>query len=238
METANGFDILFEEGPCLILNKPGGVLTQAPPGIDSIEVRLKRFLKQRAGKEGNIYLGLAHRLDRPVSGAMVFARHVRAARRLCEQFEARTVQKQYWALVEGRLEPAEGEWRDTMRKVPNEPRAELVPETHPEARVATLWYRVLRYFEGASLLEIELDTGRMHQIRLQAASRGHAILGDVQYGSTTPFGPATEDLRARAIALHARRLALLHPMTRQPVDVTAPLPDYWNLPQQPFADQP
>ena len=87
MQTPNGFDILYEEGPCLVVAKPGGVLTQAPPGIDSLEVRIKRFLKVRDSKPGNVYLGVPHRLDRPVSGVMVFAKHVRAARRIAEQFQ-------------------------------------------------------------------------------------------------------------------------------------------------------
>ena len=97
-----GFDILYEEGPCLVVVKPGGVATQAPPGIDSLEVRVKEFLRVRDSKAGNVYLGVPHRLDRPVSGVMVLARHVRAARRLSDQFEARTVRKTYWAVVEGR----------------------------------------------------------------------------------------------------------------------------------------
>ena len=94
-------EILYDNGPCLVVNKPAGVLTQAPAGIDSMEVRVKAFYREREEKEGNIYLGLPHRLDRPVSGAIVFARHVRAAQRLSSQFENRTVTKVYWAVVEG-----------------------------------------------------------------------------------------------------------------------------------------
>ncbi|MBM4000464.1 MAG: RNA pseudouridine synthase [Planctomycetes bacterium] len=222
-----GFDLLYEEGACLVVGKPAGLLTQAPPGIDSIEARVKQFLKGRYAKPGNVYLGIIHRLDRPVTGAMVFARHVRAARRLCEQFEARSVRKTYWAIVEGTVFLDEGEWRDTMRKVPNEARAERVPATAADAREAVLRFRVVRRDASTSLLEIELDTGRMHQIRLQASSRGHAILGDHLYGSRRGFGPETAEARERAIALHARRLQFVHPMTRDPVDVTAPLPTYW-----------
>ena len=83
--TPDGFDILYEEGPCLVVSKPGGILTQAPPGIDSLEVRIKQFLKVRDDKPGKVYLGVPHRLDRPVSGTMLFAKHVRAARRLCDR---------------------------------------------------------------------------------------------------------------------------------------------------------
>src|SRR5437763_1057582 len=117
-------EILFEQGPCLVMLKPAGLLTQAPPGIDSLELRLRTFLKQRDLKPGNIYLGMPHRLDRPVSGAIVFARHVRACRRLSEQFSGRLVRKRYWTFVEGTVSPSAGTWEDWLRKVPGEARAE------------------------------------------------------------------------------------------------------------------
>ena len=98
-----GFDILLEDGPVLVVNKPGGLLTQAPPAIDSVEKRVKAFIKHRDHKPGRVYLGVPHRLDRPVSGALVLTRHVRAARRICDQFERREVSKLYWCWVEGRL---------------------------------------------------------------------------------------------------------------------------------------
>ncbi len=223
-----GFEILYEEGPCLVIVKPGGVLTQAPPHIDSLELRIKDFLRQRDGKTGRVYLGVPHRLDRPVSGLMVFAKHVRAARRLSEQFEGRLVRKVYWSILEGTVQPVEGKWQDYLRKVPDEARAEVVDRNHPDGRIAILHYRVLKTSNGRSLVEIELETGRTHQIRVQAASRGHPIVGDSQYGSTTTFGPAVEDPRERWIALHARRLAFRHPMTREPLEFEAPLPEYWD----------
>jgi RluA family pseudouridine synthase len=227
-----GFQLLYEQGPCLVICKPGGVATQAPPGIDSMVVRITRFLKQREDKPGKVYLGVPHRLDRPVSGAMVFARHVRATRRIAEQFEGRMVEKHYWAVVEGEVTPEHGTWADSMRKIPDVARAEIVEHGHPEGRQAVLHYRVLERGPLGSLLEIQLETGRMHQIRVQAASRGHPVLGDHQYGATTPFGPQAVDARQRWIALHARRLRFRHPMTREIVLQAAPLPDAWNV----FAD--
>lgn len=232
-----GFDILLEDGPALVVNKPGGVLTQAPPGIDSLESRVKSFLKVRDNKPGKIYLGVPHRLDRPVSGAIVFAKHSRAARRIAEQFEGRLIKKKYLAVVEGSVRDDTGTWRHALRKVPGEPRAEVVETAHPEGREAVLHYRVLRRFTlnireaevSATLLEIELETGRMHQIRIQAASCGHPVLGDEQYGSQLPFGPPLADPRQRWIALHARLLAFRHPMTRQGVEVTAPLHAHWDI---------
>lgn len=223
-----GFDLLYEEGPCLVVGKPGGLLTQAPRHIDSLEARIKQFIKERDDKPGKVYLGVPHRLDRPVSGVMVFARHVRAARRLAEQFEGRLVKKTYWALVEGQVEPHVGTWRDYVRKIPDRPQAEIVDRTHPDARLAVLHYQLVHAADAYSLLEIELETGRMHQIRLQAASRGHAVVGDEQYGGTISFGPETDDYRQRWIGLHARSLDFRHPMTRERVSRTAVLPQWWE----------
>ena len=227
MKMSNGFEILSEEGPCLVVNKPPGLLTQAPPGIDSLEHRIKRFLKEREQKPGGVYLGVPHRLDRPVSGVIVFAKHVRAARKLSEQFAARSVRKVYWALVEGEVQPDSGTWTDHLKKLENEPRAIVVDESDPEGRKAVLHYRVLSRRPYETLLEIELETGRMHQIRVQCASRGHSLLGDELYGSGRAFGPVALDARDRLIALHARCLQFRHPMTDEPLSISAPLTTWW-----------
>jgi RluA family pseudouridine synthase len=222
-------DILYESGPCLVVNKPPGILTQAPAGIDSLEVQVKAFYREREQKEGNIYLGLPHRLDRPVSGAIVFARHVRAAQRLASQFENRTVSKVYWAVVEGEVQPDEGTWTDHLHKRHGMAQTLLVPPGDPRGKLAVMHYRVLRRIDKLSTwLEVQLETGRTHQIRVQAASRGHPVVGDAQYGSTQPFGEQFSDERLRAIALHARQLGFNHPMTSEAVDVIAPLPDSWR----------
>lgn len=228
-----GFEILYEHGPCLGINKAPGVLTQAPPGIDSLEVRLKAFLRGRektgGGSEGpaEVYLGIPHRLDRPVSGAMIFGLDWKTTRRLAGQFEMRRIRKTYWACVSGTVEPSEGTWTDLVRKIPGVPRAEVVPPGRVEGRQAVLHYRTLGATPWGSWLEIELETGRMHQIRVQAASRGLPILGDSDYGSSIPFGPQHEDRRRRAIALHSRSLAFKDPLTRQEVMLVAPLPATW-----------
>lgn len=223
-----GVEILYEEGPCLAVNKPPGLSTQAPPGIDSLEVRLRHWLGRRAAKQGKIYLGVPHRLDRPASGVMVFATNRRATRRLAEQFEARSIDKIYWACVEGEPDPPEGTWEDFLRKVPGEARAEVVEAEHPEARRAVLHYRTLAVRPWGAWLEIHLETGRTHQVRVQAASRGHPLLGDRQYGATAPFGFQHDDHRLRAIALHARGIAFRHPRTWAAVSVAAPVPAPWS----------
>src|SRR5438105_8405847 len=111
--------ILFEDNQCIAVAKPAGLLTQGvPPGIPTLEAQVKAYLKERYHKAGNVYLGIPHRLDRPVSGVVVFARNTKAARRLAEQFRDRQVTKLYWAAVEGDVQPHEGVWEDWLRKLP------------------------------------------------------------------------------------------------------------------------
>jgi 23S rRNA pseudouridine1911/1915/1917 synthase len=200
---------------------------------------VKAFYRHREQKEGAIYLGLPHRLDRPVTGAIVFARHVRAAQRLATQFENRTVTKVYWAVVEGDVQPDEGTWTDHLHKRHGMAQSIVVSPEDPRGKLAILHYRVLKRGRESfsadndsrplfSWLEVQLETGRTHQIRVQAASRGHAVLGDSQYGATQPFGAQFEDERLRAIALHARQLGFNHPMTGDAVDAIAPLAAPWR----------
>ncbi len=222
--------VLYDDGPVLVVNKRAGILTQAPRGIDSVEIEVRNFFKQREGKtpDANIYVGITHRIDRPVSGALMFTRHVRAAQRLAKQFQERTVSKAYWAVVEGRLEKDEDTWVDFLHKRHGMSQSIVVPEDDPRGKKAILHYRVMQRLEKATWVEIELETGRTHQIRVQAATRGHAVLGDSQYGSAQPFGPPCDDPRNRAIALHARNLGFRHPMRDEQVSVEAPLPEYWS----------
>ena len=236
--------MLYEQGALLVVNKPGGVLTQAPPGIDSMEVRVKRFLKSRIDlavnrdfpaselSAGNPYVGVPHRLDRPVSGAMLFGADKQTTRKLALQFENRSVTKKYWALVEGQpdeqLNAKKGSLTDYVRKLPNEPRSEIVLSDHPDAQFALLNYRVLQQVGEFTWLEIELETGRTHQIRLQFGSRGHPVIGDAMYGSRTIFGEPEPDERKRCIALHARHLRFEHPASKQQISIDAPLPPIWE----------
>lgn len=221
-------EILYEQGPCVVVRKPFGILTQAPRGIDSLELNLKAFIQQREASPGDIYLVPIHRVDRPVSGVVLFARNVRVAKKLGHQFEKRQVRKVYWACISGEPDEPTGTWTDYVRKVPGEARAEIVPEDHPEGRIATLHYRTLGTTPFGSWLEVTLETGRTHQIRIQTAARGLPVLGDQQYGSPVPFGPQTEDLRERAIALHGRSLQFKNPKTEEVVRVTARCCENWE----------
>lgn len=221
-------EILYEAGPTLVVYKPAGLPTQAPPRIESLEARLRWFLLNRDQKPGGVYLGVVHRLDRPVSGVLLFARHKKAARLLSRQFERREVDKQYWACVQGVVEPGEGVWEDHVRKIPDVARSEVVSADHPQGQHAALRYRTLGRTSQGSWLEIELLTGRTHQIRVQAAARGHSVLGDAEYGSTQPFGEPCDDHRRRAIALHAYALSFSDPTNKQPVTISAPPPASWR----------
>ena len=225
-------DVLHEDNHCLALNKPAPLLTQsASPDIPSLENLARAYLREKYHKLGHVYLGTPHRLDRPVSGVVLFARSSKAAQRLADQFRDRQVKKLYWALVEGDVTPEEGDWEDWLLKVPEEARTEIAAPETPGAKAASLHYRVLQRIPGRTLLEVEPRTGRSHQIRIQAATRGWPVCGDTLYGARTTFGPEAELPRDRVIALHARSLTFLHPIRYEPITVTAPLPDYWPTAQ-------
>ncbi len=221
--------ILFEDNHCIAVAKPSGLLTQGvPPGIETLESQVKAYLKERYQKPGNVYLGIPHRLDRPVSGVVVFARNTKAARRLAEQFQQRQVTKIYWAAVEGEVQPQEGTWEDWLRKLPDEARSEPAEPGASGAKCAVLRYRCLGPCAGGTLLEVQPETGRMHQIRVQAALRGWPVRGDHLYGAKLSFGLPAELPRDRAVALHARSLTFLHPIRYEPMTVIAPLPQAWQ----------
>jgi 23S rRNA pseudouridine1911/1915/1917 synthase len=226
--------ILFEDNHCLAVNKPAPLLTQGPPAqgpsgpIPTLEALAKAYLRERYHKTGNVYLGIPHRLDRPVSGVVLFARNTKSARRLAEQFQNHQVTKVYWATVEGLVDPPEGTWEDWLLKLPEQARAETADQSTPGSRYARLHYRRLAASETLTLLEIRPDTGRMHQIRVQAAARGRPIVGDVFYGAQVAFGPAAPQPRDRIIALHARRLTFLHPIRYEPIELVACLPESWQ----------
>ena len=220
-------EIVHENQKIVAVCKPGGLLTQAPSGIDSMEVRLKRYLAEKQNITGKVYLGVPHRLDRPASGVMVFAKDKKSARFLAEQFQRRQVRKIYWTLVSGNVNPTSETWQDWMRKVPDEARSEICEQSDDGAQKAILHQEVIHRLPESSLLQIRLETGRSHQIRVQSSSRGFPIHGDELYGSPLPFGPQTEDMRLRWMALHARELTIVDPQSKQEIALTADLPEHW-----------
>jgi 23S rRNA pseudouridine1911/1915/1917 synthase len=221
--------ILFEDNHCLAVAKPGGLLTQGvPAGITTLEGQVKDYLRETYGKKGRVYLGIPHRLDRPVSGVVLFARQTKSAQRLAEQFHNRQVSKVYLAAVEGEVQPEAGVWEDWLLKIGEQARSEKVAEGIAGARRALLRYRRLSVTSKGTLLELRPETGRMHQLRVQTSIRGWPIRGDERYGSKIPFGPNEGNPRDRLIALHAFSLTFLHPIRFEPLTVTAPIPEYWR----------
>jgi 23S rRNA pseudouridine1911/1915/1917 synthase len=217
----HGLKVIYEDNHLLAVLKPAGLPTMGLSGPKPTLLAVaKQYLKDRYHKPGNVYLGVISRLDAPVTGVVLFARTSKAARRLTEQFRSRTVEKLYWGLVEGFPEPACGQWVDWVAHDERHRRVWVVGPAEPGAKEARLVYRRLEMLDGTSWLELEPQTGRKHQIRVQLADRGHPILGDRKYGSQRRF-PA-------GIALHARRLVVNHPVGGEPLTLEGPVPDTWH----------
>ncbi len=228
-EEIASLEIICEDGPLIAVNKPAGLLSQgAPRGVFCLPDYVKAYLKKKYDKPGNVYLGVLHRLDRPVTGVSIFSRNSKCAARLSEQFRERQVQKTYLAIVEGRLPNKEGELIDYIRKIPDQARAVIEPTETREAKQAVLKYQVLGETNGLSILEVKPITGRMHQIRIQFATRGNPILGDQLYGAkrTIDLQPLRDDYTQR-VGLHAWKLKLLHPVRYDELEITAPIPADW-----------
>ena len=225
---AANLDILLEDGPLIAVNKPSGLISQgAPIGQPSVVSLVKDYLRQKYHKSGNVYLGIPHRLDRPVSGVMVFSRNSKCAKRLAEQFANRVVRKTYRAILERPPRPRAGFLEDWIYRIPDEPRVVISSPQKPGAKEARLSYRTLEVVRGRGLVEVDLMTGRMHQIRIQFASRNCPIVGDQQYGAKTRL-PDVPDGELGPIALHAAQLTLQHPIRYEELTITAPVPDVWH----------
>lgn len=198
-------EVIFEDNHQLVLNKPAGLLTQ-PSGTDqaSLESQAKMWLKDKYQKSGNVFLEAVHRIDKPVSGIVLFAKTSKALSRLNESLRDKKSHKVYLALVEGTVKSDQGTLEHYL--VHDDFQARVVSKKDPQAKLAILHYRVIERKDNQTRLEIVLETGRYHQIRVQLAAMGHPILGDKRYGSHVPF-------KNDAIALHHFRLQVPHPIT-------------------------
>ncbi|MCY2991816.1 MAG: RNA pseudouridine synthase [Planctomycetota bacterium] len=213
--------VIYEDNHLLAISKPANLPTMGvAPDKDSLLTVAKQYIRQKYAKPGNVYLGIVSRLDAPVTGLIMIARTSKAATRLNESFRGRQARKIYWALVEGVPAPPAATCVDWLRKDERHHRVHVTRPHHPEAHEARLAYRTLAVRGGYTLLEIELETGRKHQIRVQLAQRGHPVLGDRKYGATMAFPVG--------IALHSRQLELLHPVRHTPLQLVAPLPVCWR----------
>jgi 23S rRNA pseudouridine1911/1915/1917 synthase len=243
--------VLYEDNHLLAVNKPAmlptmGVTDDRP----SLLAQAKEYVRRKYNKPGNVYLGIVSRLDAPVTGVVLLARTSKAAARLSKRFRERDVEKLYWAIVEGHIEPRKGTLVDFLRKDERHRRMHVTGPGATGAQRAELTYRVLepdketrgqgdkekeKWFDiespclpfslspclaGLSLLEIRPRTGRKHQIRLQLSHAGFPIVGDRKYGSSRAF--------AGGIALHSRRLVIEHPVSKMRMEIEAPLPATWQ----------
>ena len=219
--TLPTLDVVYEDNHCLAVAKPSGVASAHFQGADETLDRLvKEYLKDKYQKPGNVFLGVVQRLDKPVSGILLFARTSKAAARLSEQFREGTVEKVYWAITEGRVAREAGTLEHWLRKDEPTRRVEIVPPGTAGAKQAVLHYQKRGQHNDLTWLELRPQTGRTHQLRVQLAHHGHPIYGDAKYGSVHTFG--------HAIALHARSLTFLHPVRYEPVTLTAELPREWR----------
>jgi 23S rRNA pseudouridine1911/1915/1917 synthase len=214
-------EILFEDNHCLAIRKPAGYLTTGySGGEETLDRQVKAYLKEKYQKPGNVFLGVVHRLDRPVSGVLLYARNSKAAGRLAEQFREAQVRKVYWAIVTGRVEPAAATWENWLWKDPLQGIVQTVKFGVPDAKLAQLQYQRKGMDQTCSGVEIFPKTGRTHQIRVQFAARGYPIVGDRKYGSKENFPDG--------IALHARSLTFLHPISYEPMTLTTCVPASWR----------
>ncbi len=225
MRTLTESAILYEDNHLLVLNKEPGLLTQPVPkdGRDSLEEIAKHYIKSAYGKPGNVYLHAVHRIDRQVSGVVIFARTDKALSRLNRAMRERHVTKIYHALVEGEQAGKAGQVVRLKNYISHRDHfAEVSESRTADSREASLSYAVLKYSRGLSLLEIQLDTGRYHQIRAQLAFAGHPVLGDRRYGSSADFGSLS------AIGLHSRCVRFPHPVKPETIDLVAEYPPSWQ----------
>jgi len=213
--------IIYIDNHLIAVNKPAGLLTQPDRNTDeSLINQTRQWIKEKYYKPNNIFLGLVHRLDRNVSGVVLFARTSKAASRLSKQFREGTPKKHYRAIVLGKLKEEHTTLVHYLRKEKSL-RATVVPRETPTTKRSELSYEVINARENKSLLEVFLSTGRFHQIRAQMAFIGHPIIGDVKYG-------APEPLPNQEIALYAHKLVFSHPVSNKEITLTAPEPKTWE----------
>lgn len=211
--------VLYEDNHLIIINKSGSEIVQSDKTGDvSLEDSLKLWIKEKYHKPGNVFLGVAHRLDRPVSGVVVFARTSKALTRLNEMFRNGEVHKTYLAIVKNAPRQPEGTLEQYLVRNEQQNKSYVYDRERPGAKKAILHYRLVGRSDRYCLLEVDLKTGRHHQIRCQLAAMGCPIKGDLKYGfpRSNPGG---------GISLHARKISFIHPVSKELIEVTAPFPE-------------
>ena len=210
--------VLYEDNHIIVINKAAGEIVQGDKtGDASLCDTMKQYLKEKYAKPGNVFIGLPHRLDRPVSGIVVFAKTSKALERLNRMFSEGAVKKIYWALTKGIPTPAEADIESWILRNEKMNKSFSYPKEVKGAKRALLHYRLAAASQNYNLIEVELKTGRHHQIRCQLSSIGCPIKGDMKYGAqrSNPDG---------SISLHARYIEFTHPVSKETIAITAPLP--------------
>jgi len=222
--------VFFEDNHLLCLYKPAGLLIQGDRTKDvTLFALAKTWIKKRYEKPGEVFLGLVHRLDRPVAGVILFCRTSKAAGRISDQFRTGVSKKQYIAVVEGILHQKEGRLVNYIER--HRTSGRIVDAPTGQSSQARLSFRVLDTHQAKSLVEIDLETGKHHQIRLQFAHMGFPVMGDLRYGTSGP-------MPGKQIALFARQLSVTHPTLHQTLTFQCPLPDGWPWPDTEISDSP
>ena len=216
--------ILYEDNHLIAVNKlPSEIVQGDKTGDVPLSEDIKQYIKQKYNKPGNVYLGVIHRIDRPASGVVVFARTGKALTRMNELVKERKIEKIYWAIVKVRPENDEGELRNILLKNEKKNKSFIVDSKEKGAKEAILTYRLINESRDYKLLEINLLTGRHHQIRAQLSAIGCPIKGDLKYG----FDRSNKDA---SISLHARSVSFIHPVSKQQINILAdpPKDTLWN----------
>ena len=216
--------VVYEDNHIIVVNKTSSEIVQGDKTGDTpLSEMVQQYLKEKYNKPGNVFIGVPHRLDRPVSGLVVLAKTSKALSRLNDMFRTGEVQKTYWAIVKERPRELVGELEHWLVRNEKQNKSYAFDKEKPGAKKAILRYKLIGHSQNYHLLEVDLKTGRHHQIRCQLAKMGCPIKGDLKYGSprSNPDG---------SICLHARRLKFIHPVSKQEIDLTAPLPpgNLWN----------
>ena len=210
--------VVYEDNHIIIVNKTASEIVQGDKTGDTpLSETVKQYLKEKYNKPGNVFIGGTHRLDRPVSGLVVFARTSKALARLNDMFRKGEVKKTYWALVKNTPKEPEGELTHYLVRNEKQNKSYAYDTEKPGSKMAVLHYKTIAHSDNYCLLEVDLKTGRHHQIRCQLAKMGCPIKGDLKYGypRSNPDG---------SICLHARRVHFIHPVSKEPIDVEAPVP--------------
>lgn len=218
-------NVVYEDNHLIIVNKAASEIVQGDKtGDEPLSESLKRYLKEKYNKPGNVFLGVVHRLDRPVSGLVVFAKTSKALSRLNTMLAQGEVKKTYWAIVTARPPQEEGELIHYLVRNEQQNKSYAYDRERQGSKQAILHYRLIATSDRYWLLEVDLKTGRHHQIRCQLSKMGCPIKGDLKYGAprSNPDG---------SISLHARRIRFVHPVSKQSIDLTAPVPHLAPWPQ-------